>query len=60
MQQSEVGFAIQQTMPETSIATYFFMLDILFEYMNLDLTIFDVRKKIHMYGNCIKWQVQSR
>lgn len=30
---------------ETSLATYFFMLDILFEYLYLDLTIFDVRKK---------------
>jgi len=30
---------------ETSMATYFFMLDILFEYLMLDLSIFDVRKK---------------
>lgn len=45
---------------ETSIATYFFMLDILFEYMNLDLTIFDVRKKnthvwkLHKMAGAIK------
>lgn len=30
---------------ETSMATYFFMLDILFEHLNLDLSVFDVRKK---------------
>lgn len=29
---------------ETSMATYFFMLDILFEFLNLDLSVFDVRK----------------
>lgn len=30
---------------EDSMATYFFMLDILFEELNLDLTVFEVRKK---------------
>lgn len=30
---------------ELSIATYFFMLDILFEFLGLNLTVFDVRKK---------------
>lgn len=29
---------------ETSMATYFFLKDILFEILNLDLTVFDVRK----------------
>lgn len=30
--------------PEVSLKTYFFMLDILFECLNLELSIFDVRK----------------
>ena len=30
--------------PETSIGTYFFMLDILFEQLSLSLSVFDVRK----------------
>lgn len=44
---------------ETSLATYFFMLDILFEYLNLDLTVFDVRKnnthvwKLHKMAGAI-------
>ncbi len=29
---------------ETSMGTYFLMLDILFEHLNLDLSVFDVRK----------------
>ena len=31
--------------PETSLSTYFLMLDILFEVLDLDLSVFDVRKK---------------